>query len=354
MAEESYQEKTEQATPRRIDESRKKGEVARSTELNSAIILFAGLISLMFFGGWILQIVSETFRNNISMIPNLSLNAKAVQEIFRTNGLSVLKAVAPLMSIIIVSGILINFAQVGALFTLEPITPKTEKLNFIKGLKRIFSKKTAVEFVRDVLKVSIIGVVAFLTIKAESSNLRRLVDESTGQVLLFAASVTLKLGLRTALALFFLAILDFAYQKYEHSKKMRMSIQEVKQETKESEGDPQIKARIKRIQRELSRKRMIKEVETADVVVTNPTHIAVALKYDMNTDDAPTIVAMGERLLAEKIKEIAKKFNVPVVENKPLARSLFELGAIGMKIPSKLFRAVAEVLAFVYKQKGEV
>ncbi|MEE9553062.1 MAG: flagellar biosynthesis protein FlhB [candidate division Zixibacteria bacterium] len=354
MADESLQEKTEEATPRRLEESRKKGEVARSVELNSAIILFAGLLSLMFFSNWIFQIVSETFRTDVSLIPNLTLDAKAVQEIFRTNGFAVLKAVGPVMVVIIIAGILINFAQVGAMFSLEPITPKAEKFDFTKGAKRIFSKKTAVELVRDVIKVFTIGLVAFLTIKSEISNLHQLVDKSVGQVFIFAATTALKLGLRAALALFFLALLDFAFQKFEHSKKMRMSVQEVKQEMKELEGDPQIKARIKRIQRDLSRKRMVKEVETADVVVTNPTHIAVALRYDMAKDDSPTIVAMGERLLAEKIKEIAKKFNVPVVEDKPLARSLFELGEIGMKIPSKLYRAVAEVLAFVYKQKGKI
>ena len=353
MAEESYQEKTEQATPRRIEESRKKGEVARSTELNSAVILFAGLLSLMFFSDWIYQIVSETFKTNISLIPHLSLDAKTVQEVFRTNGLAILKAVSPVMGIIIIAGILINFAQVGAMFTLEPITPNAEKFDFTKGFKRIFSKKTAVELVRDVLKVSIIGLVAFFTIKAELSILHQLADKAIGQILIYAASIALKLGLRTALALFFLAILDFAYQKYEYQQKMKMSVQDVKQEMKEYEGDPQIKAKIKRIQREMSRKRMIQEVETADVVVTNPTHIAVALRYDMANDDAPLIVAMGQRLLAEKIKEVAKQFDVPVIENKPLARSLFELGHIGMQIPSKLYRAVAEVLAFVYKQKGK-
>jgi flagellar biosynthetic protein FlhB len=156
------------------------------------------------------------------------------------------------------------------------------------------------------------------------------------------------------LALLFLAILDFAYQKFEFNKDLRMTRQEIKEEYREFEGDPAVKARIKRIQREMSRKRMLHEVETADVVITNPTHIAVALRYDMSKDAAPVVVAMGERLIALKIKEVAKKFNVPIVENKPLARALFEMAEIGMQIPGKLYRAVAEVLAFVYKQKGKV
>jgi len=354
LADDSFQEKTEQATPRRVEESRKKGEVPRSTELNSAVILFSGMVSLMFLSDWIYRILAGTYAENIALIPTLDLTVKSVQEIFRMNGIAVLKAVAPLMAIIMAAGVLVNFAQVGAVFTLDPITPKAERFDFTRGVKRIFSKRTAVELVRDVLKILIIGLVAFLTIKAELSNLYQLVDQDISQILKYTAAVTLKLGLRTALALFFLAILDFAYQKYEHQKKLRMSVQEIKQEMKEYEGDPQIKARVRRIQRELSRRRMIKEVETADVVVTNPTHIAVALRYDMAKDDAPVIVAKGERLLAEKIKEVARKFNIPILENKPLARSLFELGEIGMQIPAKLYRAVAEVLAFVYKQKGKV
>jgi len=353
MADDSFQEKSEQPTPRRIEESRKKGEVARSIELNSAVIVFSGLLSIAFVAGWVFQVLSSTYARDIALIPNLDLTVKSVQGIIRDNAQAILWAIAPILAIVAIAGILVNFAQVGAMFTLDPITPKAEKFDFTKGAKRIFSKKTAVELVRDTIKILIIGLVAFLTIKAELGNLHQLVDKEAGQVLQYAASVTLKLGLRTVLALFFLAIFDYAFQKYEHQKKLRMSVQEVKQEMKEYEGDPQIKSRIKRIQRELSRKRMIKEVETADVVVTNPTHIAVALRYDMAKDDAPIIVAKGERLIAEKIKEVARKFNIPVIENKPLARSLFELGEIGMQIPSKLYKAVAEILAFVYKQKGK-
>ena len=354
MAEESYQEKTERATPKRREDTRKKGQVARSMELNSVTILFFGLVSLSFLSGWIFQQVSGGFTSNYALIPNLDLTPSSAHEIFKANGFRILRTVFPMMVVIIIGGILINFAQVGALFTLEPITPKAEKLDLTKGVKRIFSRKTAVEFLRDILKVTIIGTVAFLTIRAEFPKIYLLVDQSAGQVLVFCATTTLKLGLRIALALLFLAILDYAFQRFEQEKNMRMTRQEVKEELKEYEGDPQIKSRVKRIQREMSRKRMLKDVETADVVVTNPTHIAVALRYDMEKDEAPLLVAKGERLIAEKIKEIARKFDIPIVENRPLAKSLFELAEVGMQIPDRLYRAVAEVLAYVYNQKGKI
>lgn len=354
MAEESYQEKTERATPKRREDARKRGQVARSMELNSVTILFFGLVSLSFLSSWIFQQVTGGFTANIALIPDLVLTPSVAHQIFKENGFRVLRTVFPMMVVIVIGGILINFAQVGALFSLEPITPKAEKFDLIKGAKRIFSKKTAVELFRDVLKVAIIGSVAFLTIRAEFPKIILLTDQSAGQVLVFCATTTLKLGLRIALALLFLAILDFAFQRFEQEKNLRMTRQEVKEELKEYEGDPLIKSRVKRIQRELSRKRMIKEVETADVVVTNPTHIAVALRYDMEKDEAPLLVAKGKRLIAEKIKEIARKFDIPIVENKPLARSLFELAEVGMLIPAKLYRAVAEVLAYVYKQKGKI
>jgi flagellar biosynthetic protein FlhB len=354
LAEESYQEKTERATPKRREDARKRGQVARSMELNSVAILFFGLVSLTFLSSWILQQIVGGFTENFALIPDLDLTPSTAHEIFKENGFRVLRTVFPMMVVIAIAGILINFAQVGALFTLEPITPKAERFDLTKGAKRIFSRKTAVELFRDILKVAIIGAVAFLTIRTEFPNIFLLADQSPGQVLLFCATTTLKLGLRIALALLFLAVLDFAFQRFEQEKNLRMTRQEVKEELKEYEGDPLIKARVKRIQRELSRKRMLKEVEKADVVVTNPTQIAVALRYDMQKDEAPLVVAKGERLIAEKIKEIARKFEIPIVENKPLARSLFELAEVGMQIPARLYRAVAEVLAYVYKQKGKV
>jgi len=352
MAENSFQEKSEQATPNRREDARKRGQVARSMELNSVAVIFFGLLSLMFFSGWLFGQLAQNFHVNIARIPTIDLTPNSVYSIFKENGLLFVKAISPVLVIIAVGGIVINFAQVGALFTLEPLTPKLDKLDITKGAQRLVSKKTMVGLVRDLVKIAIIGYIAFITIRAEIPTLYTLADLSVGQILVIGGSLTLKLGLRVSLALFCLAVLDYAFQRFEYEKDLRMTKQEIKEEFREFEGDPQVKARIKRIQREMSRKRMIKEVEAADVVITNPTHIAVALRYDFDKDSAPVVIAKGKRLLAEKIKAVAKQFNVPVIENKPLARSLYDLVDVGMSIPANLYRAVAEVLAFVYKQKG--
>ncbi len=354
MSDSSYQEKSEQATPKRQEDARKRGQVAKSAELNSVAILFFGMLSLSFFSGWIYQQMVDGFISNFNLIPNFDITPLMARQIFAENGLRILQTVLPVMIVLMVTGIIINFVQVGANFTLEPITPKAERFDFTKGAKKIFSKKTAVELLRDIIKISIIGIIAYMTIKSELPDIFNLADKDLAQTLKFGAGVTLKIGLRASLALLILAILDFSFQKYEFEKGLRMTKQEIREEFKEHEGDPQIKSRIRRIQREMSRKRMLSEVETADVVITNPTHIAVALRYDMEKDDAPTVVAKGARLVAERIKEVAKKFNIPIVENKPLARTLFELTEIGMQIPAKLYRAVAEVLAHVYKEKGNI
>ena len=354
MAESSNQERTEQPTEKRKRDARKRGQVAKSMELNSVAVLSFGLFSLFMFSSWMLQQIVGGFTSNYELIPSVNITLSSAQEIFIQNGLRVVWAVLPMMAVIAFAGIAINFIQVGANISVEPITPKADKLDFVKGFKRIFSQKTAVELAKNILKLIIVGIIAFLTIKAELSTIFTLPDLSVGMIIKFATGVAFKLGLRIALALLFLSVLDFAFQKYDHIKNLRMTRQEVKEEFKEHEGDPQIKSRIKRIQREMAQKRMLKEVETADVVLTNPTHIAVALRYDMEKDLAPRVVAKGERLIAEKIREIAEKFDVPVVENKPLARALFEIAEIGMMIPEKLYRAVAEVLAHVYKLKGRI
>jgi len=354
LPESSNQEKTEQPTEKRKRDARKRGQVVKSMELNSVAVLSFGLFSLFMFSSWMLQQIVAGFTSNYDLIPSVNITLSSAREIFIQNGLRVVRTVLPIMAVIAVAGIAVNFIQVGANISIEPITPKAEKLDLVKGVKRIFSQKTAVELAKNILKLIIVGTIAILTIKAELSNIFTLPDLSVGMIIKFCTGVAFKLGLRIALALLFLSVLDFAFQKYDHTKNLRMTRQEVKEEFKEHEGDPQIKARVKRIQREMAQKRMLKEVETADVVLTNPTHVAVALRYDMEKDLAPRVVAKGERLIAEKIKEIAEKFGVPVVENKPLARALFEIAEIGMMIPEKLYRAVAEVLAHVYKLKGKI
>lgn len=354
MAEEySQDEKTEQPTPRRREKARKRGQVARSQELNSVVVIFFGVLALMIFSSYIFSNLVSLFHFNLANIYT-DLNIATTYDLFISNGSTLIKTIAPVLILVGLAGLLINLAQVGVMFTLEPLTPKLDKLDIIKGLKRLFSTKTLFELFRDTIKVFIIGYVAFITLKGEMNNYIPLADQEVGQIMSFATRVALKVVLRAVGALLFLAILDYAYQKFEFEKKLRMTKKELKEEFKQYEGDPLIKSRIRRIQREMARTRMLQEIPDADVVITNPTHIAVALKYDADTMSAPKMIAKGERLLAEKIKEIAVKAAVPIVENKPLAKALFEAVEVGMMIPPRLFKAVAEVLAYVYKLKGKI
>lgn len=354
MADENSQdEKTEQPTPRRREDARKKGQVARSQELNSVFIILTGLLALVIFHNNIIAGFAGALHYNLSQI-GTDITTTKFYELFFANGAILIKIIAPILLLLGLVGLLINLAQVGFMVSSEAIEPKLDKLNLAKGFKRIFSMRTLVNLVRDLIKIVIIGYVAYLTYKAEMPNYIPLADQEVGQILVFMAQVSLKIVLRTAGVLLILSILDYAYQRYEHEKQLRMTKQEIKDEMKHHEGDPLIKMRIRRIQREMARSRMLQAVEKADVVVTNPTHLAVALKYDSETMPAPIVVAKGERLIAEKIKEIAQKAGVPIVENKPLAQTLFKSVAIGMEIPAKLFKAVAEVLAYVYKLKGKV
>jgi flagellar biosynthetic protein FlhB len=354
MAEQAPQdERTEQATPRKREQARQKGQVARSQELNSVAIIFFGVVALMIFSSSIYNGLVDIFHYNV-IISGTELTTATTYHIFLTNGAALLKIIAPVLVLLGIVGILINFAQVGAVVSFEALTPKLDSFNVVNGLTRIISTKTLVELIRDTIKISIIGYIAYVTLKGEMKNYVPLVDQGVGQILIFMGRVSLKVCLRVSAVLLILAILDYVYQRVEFEKRIRMTKQEIKEEYKMHEGDPLIKSRIRRIQREMAHARMLHDVPKADVVITNPTHLAVALIYDVDSMSAPKVVAKGERLIAEKIKEVAKQAGVPVVENQPLARAIFEAVDVGMYIPAKLYRAVAEVLAYVYKLKGKV
>jgi flagellar biosynthetic protein FlhB len=354
MAEEKFQERTEEPTQKRREDVRKKGQVARSAELSSVALLFACFVSLYFLSPWIYSQLAglsiSHFRNLASIQINLGNIYSYSLGWFWDFG----KILAPLFLILIVVGVLANVAQVGISFTGEPLTPKLNRIGFATGFSRIFSKKSLFNLAKDSIKVIIIAYIAYVTINSELKNFVTLSDQSTGQILNLAAKVTFKVGLRTALALLVLAVLDYAFQKWEFEKGLKMTRQEIKEEYKELEGDPLIKARVRRAQKEMSKKRMLKEVPQADVVVTNPTELAVALKYDSEKMSAPKVIAKGERLIAKKIKEMARQYKIPILENKPLAQALFKTVEIGMEIPANLYKAVAEVLAYVYKLKGKI
>jgi flagellar biosynthetic protein FlhB len=249
---------------------------------------------------------------------------------------------------VIAAGLLVNYFQVGFLFSAQPLTPDLSKIDPIKGFKRLFSLRALAELIKNCLKILIISVVVYLTLTAEAENTLMLADRSIWDIMACVGDITFKIIFRTCWILLFLAGLDYLYQRWEFEKSLRMTRQEVKDEHKQSEGDPMVKARIRRIQREIARRRMMSKVPKADVVITNPEHLAVALKYDPEKMFAPVVVAKGAGEVAEKIRRIARDSGVPVLENKPLARAMYKLVKVNDAIPETLYRLVAEVLAYVY------
>jgi len=352
MAEESFQEKSEQATPKRKEDARKKGQVARSAELSSVAIMAVGLLALWGLGGYMYNHLRLLMVGVFTEGMTIDLDPLTIRPHLHSWLSQYAATVAPMAILLVVGAVAVNVAQVGILVSGEALTPKGDRISPLSGIKRIISKKGLVELVKGLFKVGIVAYVAYLTISSEFEQILSFVDMEVGQIFGISGGLILTLGFRVVLLLLLLAILDYAFQRWDYEKNLRMTKQEVKEELKQQEGDPMIRSRVRALQREMSQRRMMDDVGQADVVVTNPTHIAVALKYDPTGMDAPLVLAKGQRLVAEKIKELARQAGVPLVENKPLARALFKAVQIGQEIPEELFRATAEVLAFVFGLKG--
>lgn len=352
MPEGSNQEKTEPATPKRRQEARKKGQVAQSREIPSALVLLSGLGFFAFSGSWMFLNLSELMGGIFQNIGSLGFDGSSVYSLLLKVLQRLFIILMPLMLIVLVAGIASNLLQIGFLFTGKPLVPKLSKLNPIKGIKKLFSLRSLVELVKAVFKVLFVGGIAFLSLKGELETIPSLMQVGVGDILSFIGRVAFKICFYTCLALIFLAALDYAYQRWQHEKELKMTKQEVKDELKQREGDPIVKARIKRIQREMSQRRMMEVVPEADFVVTNPTNLAIALKYNAEGMMAPKVIAKGAGFIAERIKKIAREKEIPIIENKPLAQTLYKLVEIGDFIPVNLYRAVAEILAYVYRLKG--
>ena len=349
MAEESFQEKTEQATPKRREEARQKGQVARSNELSSVAILMSGLLALSSLGAYMYErlraFMIDLFVNSFA----IQLDALAIRTYALTWGSGYVEIVAPMILLLIATALVVNYAQVGVLFTGQPLMPKFDRLSPLSGLKRIFSSRGLVELAKGLFKVAAVAYITYLTISSEAENFILFMDMEVGQIFSLSGDIILKLGFRITLLLLIMAILDYSFQRWDYEKSLRMTRQEVREELRQQEGDPQVRARVRALQREMSQQRMMSDVGQADVVVTNPTHVAVALCYAVEEMAAPVVVAKGQRLIAQKIKELAREAGVPLVENKPLAQALFKAVRIGEPIPEALYKAVAEVLAFVFQ-----
>jgi len=354
MAEATAQEKTEKATPRRRREARKKGQVAQSKEISSALIIMT-ILGVFYFGGsWIFWNLSRLFSGIYQDIGAYRLETVAdAGTLSLTISNSLFSILIPIFIPIVIAAVMANVAQVGFEIHGQAMKFKLTKLNPISGMKKFVSLKSLVELAKSILKIVIVGGIAYSLVASEMLVFPSLMQRSVLDILVFIATIAFKIFFFVCLAMIVLAALDFVYQRWQHDKSLRMTKQEIKDERKQTEGDPKIKARIRSIQIEMAQRRMMEAIPEADVVVTNPTHLALAIKFDAKQMIAPQLIAKGSGFIAERIKEIAREHKVPLVEDKPLAQTMYKMIEIGDYIPVELYRAVAEILAYVYRLKGQ-
>lgn len=353
-------EKTEPATPKKLEDARKEGNVAKSRELVNAVVLIASFVILKITIGSIGGGFLETYVNVYGKISTYSrqypdeITYDALGNLFTDALKTGFLTVLPLIAVVFVITFVGDFVQVKWKITGKPLKPQFNKINPLKGFKRIFSLQSLINLLKSVALVIIIIFVVFQTVVTKKGVLFNLYEVSILEAVGVIGDLVISLGLKISIIYLVVGVGDFAYQKIKFKNEMMMTKQEVKDEFKNSEGDPQIKSQIKQRMRQASMRRMMQELPTADVVITNPTHYAVALKYESGKQRAPIVIAKGEDYLAQKIKEKAREFSIEIVENKPLARALYANVDIGQEIPEELYQAVAEVLAYVYglKQKN--
>lgn len=345
------EEKTEQPTAKRKGETRQKGQVPKSSELNSVAVLITGFCMIYLMRNRLYEGLSGSMVLCFQEMARVTLTVNSVIHYTHVGLLFMFKMLWPICFTLLAVGVLINVLQSGWLLTFKPIMPQMDKISPINGMKQLFSPSKIFDLAKNLAKLLVIGVVAYFGIKDSLPLFFGLSDCSVGQIFEALLITTFKLGMKIALILIVLAIIDFFYQKHRHTEKLKMTKHEVKEERKQMDGDPQVKARIRSLQVEMARRRMMGEVPKATVVITNPIFIAIALKYEMGVDKAPVVLAKGKRKVAEKIREIARANDIPIVEDKPLARAMYDVIEIGQEIPQEYFTPVAEILAYVYRLK---
>ena len=353
-------EKTEQPTSKKLQDARMEGQVAKSKEITNAFELLT-FFALIYF--WV-EYMGTFFVGNMydiySQIPeyikmyNGRIQEQTISALFIQSMLRVLLILAPFLLVGVLVSFVTNLVQVKWRPTTKPLKPKFSKLNPISGFKRFFSLNSLVELLKSFLKIGLVGYVVYSYLKKNMPPMYQFYGLSLNQGIVMVGMLTVNLGIRISLFYMIIALLDYIYQKVKFKNDMKMTKQEVKDEYKEQEGDPQIKSKQRQRMQEASRRRMMQQLPQADVVITNPTHYAVAIKYDQELYDAPYVVAKGADYLAQKIKDVAKENHIEIVENKPLARMLYANVDVGGVVPPELYQAVAEVLAFVYHLQGKV
>ena len=351
MAEDVGGERTEKATGRRREQARQKGQVAKSQEVSGAALLLAGMTVLVLSSGHFADVLGRNTAYLLSQAHVLGPgNRWGVRELLSANLEVLVAALGPLLGALLIAAFAGNVAQVGFHASAESLAFKTEKLNPITGMQKFFRKTMVFELLKNVLKIALISLLAWWTIGGLMGKLAGTAVLPLPEVIAVGKSGFTTLMIRLLAFTIVLAVVDWAWQKQQYEENLKMSKHEIKQEHKEMEGDPQIKARIRGLQFEMARKRMLADVPRADVVITNPTHFAVAVRYEPGTA-APVVLAKGQDHLAAVIRKIARDARVPIIENKPVARALYREVEVGKPIPESLFQAVAEVLAYVYRLK---
>lgn len=344
-------ERREQATPKRREEARKKGQVAKSRDLSSALIIMASIGALYFLTPGIKSgltgLMKELFTGSgsINLTPN-NFHSFMLNITYRS-----LLFLSPLFAILSVAAISSNVLQTGFLISAKPVTPDFTKINLVEGFGKIIRKESLFEFIKITLKIMLVGYVAYVILKGEIPGILETGDLDVNQTIYRFGRVTLRVSLWSGILILIISVFDYATKRWEFEKSLMMTREEIREESRETEGDPLIRSRIRSIQRTMARKRMMSELPKADVVITNPTHLAVALLYEPKKMAAPKVIAKGSGILADRIREMAKEYRIPLVEDKPLAQALYKVVNLGDEIPSNLYKAAAEILAYVYKLK---
>ncbi len=343
-------EKTEQPTQKKRQDSRKEGEALKSQELNNSITMFGAILAFSVL--WrsmldnLLKFYTNIFKTGFTRFSTITY--ATIPDIFTLMIKTLFVVSGPVVLLILTSGVFINYIQVGVLFTPKAIMPKANRVSVIEGMKRLFSVKTLMNFLKSLLKVAAFIFIGYLTIEPLVQVTAQLINENLNTAIEFGATNMISLAIKLLIAMAFVSVVDYVFQWFQFEKKLKMSKQEVKDEHKNTEGNPEVRSRIKKIQSELSASRMMQAIPDADVVITNPTHYAIALLYERDTSSAPVVIARGADYLAKKIKEKARENEIEIVEKKELAQALYKVTRVGDLIPLELFDAVAEVLAYVY------
>lgn len=352
MAQDQGQERTEPPSTKRLEEARNRGQVPKSTDLVAAVSLILSLLTLKFFGLHLVNRLVSTIRFYLASKP-MPLNVEQLDKIMMRMFHTLLETSLPFLLIMSVGVLVVTFAQVGWLFTTKPLELKFNRLNPVSGLKRLLGMSAMVKLGMSLMKTAVVGGVAYLTIVGQMDAIIAASALSYHGVVGLGAKLVYELGMRIGLALLLLALLDYWYQRWKHKEDLKMTKQDKKEELRQMEGDPVLKRRQRQAQFQIALQRIRQAVPQADVVVTNPTELAIALKYDPETTSAPKVLAKGRGFVARRIREIALEAGVPIVERKWLAQAMYKIVEVGQEIPPQFYKAIAEILAFVYELAGK-